>query len=84
MKIEIEVHDGVAAELQYLVDLHQAHGAITAQKSVEALLAYVASAIADGSRRPGAWERTCLDMMGLVADCDEHHYYRSQYGRPEA
>ena len=25
MKIEIEVHDGVAAELQYLVDLHQAH-----------------------------------------------------------
>lgn len=84
MKIEIELHDGVAAELAYMVELHQKHGAVNAQDSVEALLAYVASAIADGSRRPGAWERTCLDMMGLVADTDEHHYYRSDYGKPEA
>ncbi len=84
MKIEIELHDSVAAELAYIVELHKEHGAANAQDSVEALLAYVASAIAAGSRRPGAWERTCLDMMGLVANTDEHHYYRSGYGRPEA
>ncbi|EKI3398559.1 hypothetical protein PEJ38_004680 [Salmonella enterica] len=84
MKLEIDIHDGVAAELQYLVELHQEHGAANPQESIEGLLSYVAAAIADGSRRPGAWERTCLDMMGLVADCDEHHYYRSEYGRPEA
>jgi len=84
MKIEIELHEGVAAELAYMVELHKEHGAANAQDSVESLLAYVASAIADGSRRPGAWERTCLDMMGLVADTDEHRYYRSQYGRPKA
>ena len=84
MKIEIELHDSVAAELAYIVELHKEHGAANAQDSVEALLAYVASAIAAGSRRPGAWERTCLDMMGLVANTDEHHYYRSDYGRPEA
>lgn len=83
MKVEIDIDDGVAAELQYLVELHHEHGAANAQHSVEELLAYVASAIADGSRRPGAWERTCLDMMGLVADCDDHHYYRPHYGRPE-
>ena len=51
-------------------------------QSVEDLVGYVLVSVADGSRRPGAWERQMLEMMGLVADCNEHHIYRSQYGKP--
>lgn len=84
MKIEIEIPDGVAAELQYLIELHRDSGSANAHENIESLLVYLATAIADGSRRPGAWERTVLNMMGLTADADEHHVYRAKYGRPEA
>lgn len=40
------------------------------------------ASIADGSRRPGSWERSLLERMGLVTD-DEHYSYRPHYG-PEA
>jgi hypothetical protein len=53
-------------------------------QSVEALASYVLASIADGSRRPGAWERQLLEQMGLVADCDEHHQYRPHGGPPQA
>jgi hypothetical protein len=53
-------------------------------QSVEALAAYVLASVADGSRRPGAWERQLLEHMGLVADCDEHHQYRPHGGPPQA
>ena len=49
--------------------------------SVESLVNYVLSSVADGSRRPGSWERHLLEMMGLVVDSDEHHHYRAQYGK---
>lgn len=52
--------------------------------SVEALVDYVLGSIADGSRRPGSWERELLEMLGLVADCEEHHQYRARYGKAQA
>ena len=51
---------------------------------LEDLINTVLNSIADGSRRPGAWERQILDMLGLVADCPEHHTYRATYGEPKA
>jgi hypothetical protein len=72
----------VLKELEYMVELHQDCGAPNPIDSVEDLVSYVLASIADGSRRPGAWERQLLEMMGLVADCDEHYIYRSQYGNP--
>ncbi len=80
MNIEINPH--VLKELEYMVELHQGSGASNPMRSVEDLVGFVLASIADGSRRPGAWERQMLEMMGLVADCDEHHIYRSQYDRP--
>lgn len=82
MKVNFEIDEAVARELVYLVTLHQQHGAPNPQDSLESLLAYVASAIADGSRRPGSWERQLLEMMGLVPDTEEAHQYRSTYGAP--
>jgi len=32
----------------------------------------VLASIADGRRRPGAWERQLLELMGLVAESEEH------------
>jgi len=83
VKLELEIDDGVAAELKYLVELHQRHGAANRQETVEDMLTYVASAVADGSRRPGAWERTVIEMMGLVPDAPEAGEYRARYGRPD-
>ncbi|MCY1291902.1 hypothetical protein D9M70_411080 [compost metagenome] len=80
--MKIEINPLVLAELQYMVKLHQQYGAPNQFDTVEGLVAYVLASVADGSRRPGAWERGMLDMMGLVADCDEHHMYRSTYGEP--
>jgi len=82
-RIEIELSDGVAAELDYLVELHNKHGAPNPCETVSELLATVAVAIADGSRRPGAWERQILEMAGLVPDTEEAYQYRATYGRPD-
>jgi len=81
--IEVALSDETEAELRYLVELHGEFGAPNAQDTVAELLAYVAAAVADGSRRPGAWERELLEKMGLVPDTDQAHEYRAQYGRPE-
>jgi len=80
----IEISADVRKELEYLVELHQRYGAPMPVTSLEALIGYVLASIADGSRRPGAWERQLLEHMGLVADCDEHHQYRPHGGKPEA
>lgn len=81
--MQIEINPEVLKELEYLVALHRKCGAPNPQGSVEDLVAYVLSAVADGSRRPGAWERQMLNMMGLVADCEEHLEYREKYGEPQ-
>lgn len=80
----IEIDAGVRKELEYLVELHRRYGAPMPMQSIEALAAYVLASIAEGSRRPGAWERLLLEHMGLVADCDEHHLYRPHGGPPQA
>ncbi|XDJ36604.1 MAG: hypothetical protein V3Q69_13760 (plasmid) [Burkholderia sp.] len=69
-------------ELEYMVELHRKHGAPNPQPSVQDLFAYVLASVAEGSRRPGAWERGLLEQMGLAADCAEHHTYRTHYGAP--
>jgi len=78
--MKIEIDDQVARELAYIVRLHQQHGAAMQMDSVEQLVEYVLTCVADGSRRPGSWERGLLNQMGLVAECDEHHNYRPTYG----
>ena len=70
--MKIDIHPEVLKELEYLVELHQRHGAPNTQASVDDLVAYVLASIADGSRRPGAWERQLLELMGLVAESEEH------------
>ncbi|MBL4865528.1 MAG: hypothetical protein JKY67_04035 [Pseudomonadales bacterium] len=79
--MNIKIHPEVLKELQYMIELHQEHGAPAKMESVESLVGYVLASIADGSRRPGAWERQLLEMMGLVAESGEHQNYRGQYGK---
>jgi hypothetical protein len=80
--MQVTVDRGVLKELQYLVALHRKHGAANPFDTVEGLVAYVLACVADGSRRPGAWERSMLESMGLVAHCSEHERYRAGYGDP--
>lgn len=81
--LNLTISEHILSELEYLVQLHQQHGAISPADNVEALIIGVLHSIADGSRRPGAWERQILDMLGLVADCQEHYTYRATYGAPK-
>ncbi|MBM7457296.1 hypothetical protein HNR62_003208 [Oceanisphaera litoralis] len=78
--MNIEIHPEILKELEYIVSLHKAHGAPNPQSSVQDLINYVLASVADGSRRPGSWERDMLRSMGLIADCDEHDEYRANYG----
>lgn len=81
--MKIEISERVASELAYIVELHKEFGAPNSMDTVEQLVSYVLSSVADGSRRPGSWERGMLENLGLVADCDEHNRYRQGYGNPE-
>ncbi len=81
--MNIEINEHIVKELNYMIELHQQHGPSTYLKSVEQLVGFILASIADGSRRPGAWERQLLYPMGLVADCVEHECYREDYGKPE-
>ena len=80
--MRVTIDDAVLAELQHIVALHRKHGAPNSFDDVESLVAFVLASVADGSRRPGAWERSMLEAMGLVAGCPEHHLYRADYGDP--
>lgn len=80
MQITLDPH--VEAEFKYMLDLLEIDGN-SPFDGVESLVAYILSSIADGSRRPGSWERGMLRQMGLVADCDAHHVYRATYGEPK-
>ena len=48
-------------EICDVCQLHARYGAPNPMPSVEALACYVLASIADGSRRPGAWERQMLE-----------------------
>ena len=78
-KIEVALSPEVLSELRHMVLLHKLYGAAFPVESVEHMAGDVLSCVADGSRRPGAWERSLLEMMGLVAD-ENHDVYRSDYG----
>ena len=80
--MRVTIDDAVLAELQHIVALHRKHGAPNPFEEVESLVGFVLASVADGSRWPGAWERSILEAMGLVADCPEHHQYRADYGAP--
>ena len=80
--MRVVIDNGVLAELQHIVDLHRKHGAPNPFDDVESLVGFVLACVADGSRRPGAWERTVLEAMGLVADCPQHQLYRAADGAP--
>ncbi|EJE6497446.1 hypothetical protein LWQ05_003866 [Salmonella enterica] len=81
--MQITINPEVLKELEYIVQLHQQHGAPNQMESVEQLVGFVLASVADGSRRPGAWERGMLEQMGLVANCEEHNDYRAHYGQPQ-
>lgn len=78
--MQIEIDDELARELAYMVRLHQEHGAREKMENIEMLINYVLTHVANGSRRPGSWERGLLVHMGLVANCDEHRQYRPNFG----
>lgn len=78
----VQISPQVLKELEYIVQLHAKHGAPTPVNSVNELVDFVLASVADGSRRPGSWERSILESMGLVADTGEHQVYRSHYGSP--
>jgi hypothetical protein len=80
--MRVTIDNSVLAELQHIVDLHRQHGAPNAFDDVESLVGFVLACVADGSRRPGAWERAVLEAMGLVADCPEHHLHRANNCAP--
>lgn len=73
---------GAYKELLYIVELHRQYGAPNRFETVDDLVNYILQSVADGSRRPGAWEREMLEQMGLIAECPAHHVYRSGYGNP--
>ncbi len=75
--MELTIDPDIADELAYIVELHEAYGAPAEMGSLEELIAYVLAVVAEGSRRPGSWERQVLTMMGLLADCPENQEYRS-------
>ena len=81
--IKLKINEQVAAELTYIVKLHTQHEAPARMGTVEDLINYILASIADGSRRPGSWERGLLIKMGLVAECNEHEIYRAHYGEPD-
>jgi hypothetical protein len=76
----IQINADVFKEFEYMLTLHQKANPDTHFSSVQDLFNYVLASIADGSRRPGSWERGMLEQMGLVADTEEHQIYRKSYG----
>jgi len=80
--VQVIIDPEVLKELEYIVTLHREHDAPNPMENVEQLIAYVLASVAAGSRRPGAWERQIVEMLGLVAECDDHQLSRQQCGPP--
>ena len=70
----------IFSEFERIVRLHKQYGAPNSFETPQNLIDYVLCSIADGSRRPGSWERQMLEMMGIVAECDDHAIYQDRYG----
>lgn len=78
--VVIAVDGSTKTELEYLVSLHKQHGAANPQRTIADLVGFVLASVADGSRRPGSWERSMLEMMGLVPDTEVANAYRAGPG----
>lgn len=78
--MKIQVDPDVLKEFEYIIKLHKEHGADYQMKNVKDMIDWILASVADGSRRPGSWERDMLWNMGLVANCEEHNVYRADYG----
>lgn len=81
-KMKIELEESLVKEFEYIIELHKKHGAPVKCESVKELIDLVLYSVADGSCRPGSWERGMLESMGIIAECDEHSEYRRDYGKP--
>ncbi len=79
--MNIHINPEIVKELDYIIELHNQYGAPNIMNTVEDLVAYILASIADGSRRPGSWERGLLEPMGLVSHGIEHTLYREDYGK---
>ncbi|MEX8139999.1 hypothetical protein AB7B51_17510 [Acinetobacter baumannii] len=90
VKIEVALPKPIVSELSYLTRLINEYDNIAGYLGLQDtitlsdLIEYVMVHIADGSRRPGAWERQLLEMLGIVPDCDELSVYRQNYGDPHS
>ncbi|WP_448476880.1 hypothetical protein [Pseudoxanthomonas mexicana] len=73
--IQLEVDAAIHRELRYLVALLQRGPDGHRVGSVPTLISWVLCCVANGSRRPGSWERNVISAMGLPSECDEHHVY---------
>ena len=81
--LQVAVNPEIARELAYMLKLQQTCGTAVQFENVDGLIHYILASIADGSRRPGSWERGLLVQLGLVANCDEHQVYRAHYGEQD-
>lgn len=78
--MKIEISKDVQKEFEYMAELLTAEGK---EWTASQIVHYVLYSIAEGSRRPGSWERRLLHPMGLVADCAAHEAYRQRCGDPK-
>ncbi len=78
--LQIIVNPEITSELAYMLKLQQTCGAAVQFENVDGLIHYILASIADGSRRPGSWERGLLVLLGRVAQSEERLVYRAHYG----
>lgn len=81
--VSVEVDGDIYAEFEYLLTLLKKSNNADGLETITDLINYILMGFADGSRRPGSWERGMLESMSVVADCKEHQVYRQEYGEPK-
>ncbi len=80
--MKIEIDNAVHSELEYMLTLLKKSNSYQEFNTPQDLINYALRSIADGSCRPGSWEREMINSLGLVANCYEHQIYREEYGEP--
>lgn len=81
--VSVEIDGDIFAEFEYLLTLLKKSDNADGLDNTADLINYILMGFADGSRRPGSWERGMLESMSIVADCEEHQAYRENYGVPK-
>ena len=79
--VSVEVDRSVYAEFEYLSMLLKGDSELL--ETPTDIINVILTAFADGSRRPGSWERDMLDSVGLISNRPEHQVYRQEYGEPK-